>query len=240
MRNVLLPTDGSTPALVATVKAVEMARERGATLIILKVIEQSPMVNIEKIAESSALMRPSTEDGVVYAQELAALDKVPTKVRIKEGPVVGEIIRTAEEEGSELIVLGTSSLKGLNRLYLGSVAKSVVSQAPTSVVVIKPTADEIKHALSLVKEVVSEAPTVRAVRAITRTRQFKVGVYLFAAYIIAYSAFIIVGSYFRDIFAQLVGNLNVGTVSGIVLIVATIVLAIGFNWYADRAESRGQ
>lgn len=240
MRNILLPTDGSTPALVATVKAVEMARERGATLIILKVIERSPMMDIEKTAESSALMRPSTEDGIEYAQALAAISKVPTKVLIKEGPVVGEIIRTAEEEGSELIVLGTSSLRGMNRLYLGSVAKSVVSQAPTSVVVIKPTPDEIKHALSLVKEVVEEAPTVRAVRAITRTRQFKVGVYLFAIYVIGYAIFVITGSYFHNIFGSLVGNnLNVGTVAGIVLIIGTIVLAIAFNWYANRAEKRG-
>jgi nucleotide-binding universal stress UspA family protein/uncharacterized membrane protein (DUF485 family) len=240
MRNVLLPTDGSTPALVATVKAVEMARERGATLIILKVIDQSPMMDIERTAEASALMRPSAEDGIEYAKALADLSKVPTKVLIKEGPVVGEIIRTAEEEGSELIVLGTSSLKGFNRLYLGSVAKSVVSQAPTSVVVIKPTPDEVKHALSLVKEVKEEAPTARAVRAITRTKQFRIGVYLFVIYMIGYAAFILAGSYARTFFKELLGNnLNVGTFLGIALIVITIVLAIGFNWYADRAEKKG-
>jgi hypothetical protein len=32
MRSVLLPTDGSTPALVATAKAVEMAKERDCHL----------------------------------------------------------------------------------------------------------------------------------------------------------------------------------------------------------------
>jgi nucleotide-binding universal stress UspA family protein/uncharacterized membrane protein (DUF485 family) len=239
VRNVLLPTDGSTPALVATVKAVEMAKERGATLIILKVVEQTPMVRTEKIAEASALMRSSTEDGVKYAEELAADNKVPTKVLIKEGPVVGEIIRTAEEEGSELIVLGTSSLKGMNRLYMGSVAKSVVNQAPTSVVVIKPTPEEIKQVHLRVREVTEESPA-KAVRSITRTRQFKVGVYLFVIYMVGYAAFILAGSYARSFFQGLFGsNLNVGTLLGIVLIVVTIALAIVFNWYADRAEHKG-
>jgi len=239
MRSILLPTDGSTPALVATAKAVEMAKERGATLIILRVIEQTPMVNIEKMAEASALMRSAADgDGIVYAEELAALHKVPTKALIKEGPVVGEIVRTAEEEGVELIVLGTSSLKGLNRLYLGNVAKSVVSQAPTSVVVVKPTPDEIKQAHALVKEVTAETPA-KAVRSITRTKQFRVGVYLFAIYVLGYAAFVVVGSYFHNLFGSLVGNLNVGTVAGILIILVTIALAIGFNWYADRAESRG-
>jgi nucleotide-binding universal stress UspA family protein/uncharacterized membrane protein (DUF485 family) len=235
MRNILLPTDGSTPALVATMKAVEMAKERGATLVILKVEEQAPMMGIERMAESPALMRPEDQNGIRYAEELAAMAKVPTKVITKEGPVVGEIIRTAEEEGSELIVLGTSSLRGLNRLYLGSVAKAVVSQAPTSVVVIKPTAEEIKSAFSVVKEVIEETPA-KAVRSITRTRQFRIGVYLFAAYVIGYSVFILAGSYAKDLFkAELLG-MNVGTVSGILLIFVTIALAISFNWYAGRSE----
>jgi uncharacterized membrane protein (DUF485 family) len=180
-------------------------------------------------------MRPEVQEGVRYAQELAAMDKVPTKVVIKEGPVVGEIIRTAEEEGSELIVLGTSSLRGLNRLYLGSVAKAVVSQAPTSVVVIKPTPDEIKNALSLVKEVIAETPA-NAVRSITRTRVFRVGVYLFTAYVIGYAAFILAGSYNRSLFGTSLWGMNVGTVAGILLIIITIALAVSFNWYAGRAK----
>ena len=239
MRSVLLPTDGSTPALVATMKAVEMARERGATLIILKVLEQSPNLDVEKMSESSALMRPRDGDGISFAQELAAEEKVPTKVIIKEGPVVGEIVRTAEDEKVELIVLGTSSLRGLNRLYLGNVAKSVVSQAPTSVVVIKPTAEEIKKIPERVKEVVAETPA-KAVRSITRTRQFKVGVYLFAIYVLIYAVFVVAGSYFHSFFGSLVGNLNVGTLAGILIIVGTIALAVGFNWYADRASNGGE
>jgi nucleotide-binding universal stress UspA family protein/uncharacterized membrane protein (DUF485 family) len=238
MRKILLPTDGSTPALVATQRAVEMAKERGATLVILKVTEQTPMMDVERMSEASALNRPAEGDGINYAQELAAMDNVPTKVLVKEGPVVGEIIRTAEEEECETIVLGTSSLRGLNRLYLGSVAKSVVSQAPTSVVVIKPTPEEIKSVHELVREVTAETPA-KAVRSITRTKQFKVGVYLFALYVLAYAAFVVTGSYFHNVFGSLLGNLNVGTAAGIAIILVTIVLAIGFNWYADRAENGG-
>jgi nucleotide-binding universal stress UspA family protein len=212
-----------------------MAKERGVTLIILKVVETAPIVDVERIAESSALMRPVEDDGVVYAQELASEKNVPYKVLVKEGAVVGEIIHTAQEEGSELIVLGTSSLRGLNRLYLGSVAKAVVSQAPTSVVVIKPTPEEIKYALTLVKEVVAPSP-VKAVRSITRTKQFRIGVYLFTAYSIGYAAFILAGSYAKELFKTSLAGMNVGTVAGIIIIFVTIALAVGFNWYASRAE----
>jgi nucleotide-binding universal stress UspA family protein len=236
MRSILLPTDGSTPALVATAKAVEMAKEREATLIILKVIETAPIVDVERMAESSALMRPGVDgDGVEYAKELADEERVPFKVLIKEGPVVGEILRAVEEEKPELIVLGTSSVHGLNRLYLGSVAKAVVSQAPISVVVIKPTIEEIDKVKRLLKRVTEPSPE-RAVRSIIRTRQFKIGVYLFAIYVISYSAFILAGSYAKDLFRQEMLGMNVGTVTGITIILVTIGLAIGFNWYAGRSE----
>jgi nucleotide-binding universal stress UspA family protein len=232
---ILLATDGSLPALAATVRAVAEAKQRSATLVILRVVEQSPMTSLELASESAALQRPEGEDGIGYAKELAALDRVPTTVMVREGPVVGEIIRAAEETGAEMIVLGTSSLKRLNRLYLGSVAKSVVSQAPVSVLVVKPTKEETKMVKARVREVIEPSPA-KAVAAITRTRQFRVGLYLFAAYVIGYSIFVLFGSYIRDVFQIPTFGLNVGLVSGILIIILTIALAIGFNAYAVRAE----
>jgi len=232
---VLLATDGSLPALAATVKAVAEAKQRSATLVILKVVEQIPRTTLERASDSRALQRPEGEDGIEYAKELAAIDKVPATVLVKEGPVVGEIIRAAEETGAELIVMGTSSLKGLNRLYLGSVAKSVVSQAPVSVLVVKPTAGEAETVKARVREIIEPSPA-KAVAAITRTRQFRVGLYLFTAYIIGYAIFVLFGSYIRDVFQILVFGLNVGLVSGLLIIVVTIALAVGFNAYAVRAE----
>ncbi|NLK25466.1 MAG: universal stress protein [Euryarchaeota archaeon] len=235
MSTVLLPTDGSLPALVATARAVEIAKMRGATLVVLKVVEQIPRTALERASDSAALQRPEGEDGIEYARELAAMEGIPTTVLVREGAVVGEIIRATEETGADLIVMGTSSLKGLNRLYLGSVAKSVVAQSPTTVLVVKPTAEELRTARAQVREVITPTPA-KAVAVITRTRQFRVGAYLFAIYTIGYAAFILSGSYLRGLFQASAFGLNVGLVAGILLIVITIALAVGFNWYAVRSE----
>ena len=74
MSTILLATDGSLPALAATVRAVAEAKQRSATLVILRVVEQSPMTSLELASESAALQRPEGEDGIEYAKELAALD----------------------------------------------------------------------------------------------------------------------------------------------------------------------
>jgi uncharacterized membrane protein (DUF485 family) len=103
------------------------------------------------------------------------------------------------------------------------------------VVVIKPTAEEIKNVRVMVGEVVAETPA-KAVRSITRTRQFRVGVYLFIAYAVGYALFILAGSYAKELFGSLLWGMNVGTVTGILLIFVTIGLAVGFNWYAGRSK----
>src|SRR5260370_15572717 len=58
--------------------------------------------------------------------------------RLAEGDTAEEILRTARETNSDVIVLGTHGRKGLGRLLLGSVAEQTVRTAPCPVVTVKP------------------------------------------------------------------------------------------------------
>ncbi len=58
----------------------------------------------------------------------------------KTGEVRGTIVDTAAEWRAELIVVGSHSRRGLERLLLGSVAEFVVRHAPCSVLVVRPVA----------------------------------------------------------------------------------------------------
>ena len=138
--------------------------------MIILVIETAPIVDVERMTESSALMRPGEDgDGVEYAKELAA-ERVPFKVY---GGRWWGVLRTVETEKP-----GSSSRHlqppGPQPALPGSVAKAVVSQAPTSVVVIKPTPEEIAKVKTLLRRAIEPSPE-KAVRSIIRTRQFKIG-----------------------------------------------------------------
>lgn len=54
---------------------------------------------------------------------------------IREGQPSDEILRVAEEEGVDLVILGHNGRKGLNRLIAGSVAKDVEKKATVPVLV---------------------------------------------------------------------------------------------------------
>jgi nucleotide-binding universal stress UspA family protein len=236
---ILLPTDGSTPAIAATIRAMEMAKEKKAKLYILKVVESVQGAGMEKIMEDSALMRTAGIDGVAYAKDLALKNNISFDVLIKEGAVVGEIIKVANEIAADLIIMGSSTIKGLPGLYLGSVSRAVIKDSPCDVIVVKLTEAEMKSAVELAHKISAAMklpPVVNGIADLTRTKKFKVGVALFAIYGIGYGIFTLLGTYSRPTFSTQILGMNVGIVSGMLLILTAIVMAIGFNWYAGWTE----
>ena len=144
---ILLPTNGSLPALVATKEAVRIAKEKGATLVILNVIEQESATYTEQVREDVGLHGGTGVDGVAFALQLANEAGLKTEVLVKEGAVTGEIVKTSEEAEVSMIVMGSSNPRGLAGLYLGDVAEAVTKRAKISVFIIKPTDEEIERVL---------------------------------------------------------------------------------------------
>jgi len=236
---ILLPTNGSLPALVATKEAVRMAKEKGGTLVILNVVEQDPAMYLEQVSEDVGLRGGTGVDGVIFAQALASEAGVKTEIMVREGAVTGEIIRAAEEAQVSMIVMGSSNPRGLAGLYLGNVAEAVTKKAKVSVFIIKPTDEEIEIALKLAKTPLP-TPEENALRSIIHSRKFMVGLGLFSIYGVLYTVFTVLGTFGRDIMATRVAGLNVGLIMGMTVILLAIVMALSFNYYAVRVEKEGQ
>jgi nucleotide-binding universal stress UspA family protein len=60
-----------------------------------------------------------------------------TQIEIVTGDPTEEIIRLANIHTTDLIVIGTRGLKGVDRIIEGSVSSQVVADAPCSVLVVK-------------------------------------------------------------------------------------------------------
>ncbi|HWH37046.1 MAG TPA: universal stress protein [Candidatus Limnocylindrales bacterium] len=58
---------------------------------------------------------------------------------VVEGLPAAELIRVADDRQADLIMIGTHGRTGLGRLLLGSVARNVLTHAPVSVLVVRPT-----------------------------------------------------------------------------------------------------
>lgn len=137
---ILVPVDFSASSYAAVGYASALASGAGAELLLVHVTVPS--------ADFAAT--PDSPEGRPYALAsqidpgAPALDHVvPTlpDVRYRHAIVSGdpaeELLRLAQEERIDLIVMGTHGHTALARLLLGSVAESVVRSAPCPVLTLK-------------------------------------------------------------------------------------------------------
>jgi len=225
--------------LVATKEAVRLAKEKGATLVILNVVEQDPAMYLEQVSEDVGLGGGTGVDGVLFAQQLASEAGIKTEIMVREGAVTGEIIRAADEARVSMIVMGSSNPRGLAGLYLGNVAEAVTKRAKVSVYIIKPTEEEIEAAMRLAKTPLP-TPEESALRSIIHSRKFKVGLALFGIYGILYTIFTVLGTFGRGVMSTRIGSLNLGLVMGLTVIALAIIMALSFNYYAVKVEKEGR
>ena len=140
--NILCPTDLSAFAQAALPIACSLARDYGATLILLHV-RPDP---VTYVGEFGAIPpEPREPDETLKArmrQCLPANFKGVVECHVQDGEAVEEILKTAQSRHCDLIVLGTHGRSGLTRLLVGSVAEAVLRKAPCPVLTIRPRATE--------------------------------------------------------------------------------------------------
>jgi nucleotide-binding universal stress UspA family protein len=135
---VLVTTDGSDNAMKAVKKALEMAENEKAEVILMAVAYYSKDDFDDMPPGIQEKLEAHAEEALKKAKAL--FDKKGVKVKgILEAGVVpaNNIIHRAKAEKVDLILLGSTGVTGLKRALLGSTAAKVVANAPCSVSIIR-------------------------------------------------------------------------------------------------------
>jgi len=141
-KKILLATDGSEDASKAVEHAVWVANNSNAELIVLHVLETSKLPEIEQLTTESAVRELLTKEAKrVFNQVSKMLKDCGCNVKVtykrESGNPADMILKTAEKERIDMIIMGTAGRHGLSRFWLGSVAENVVRYAPCPVLVVK-------------------------------------------------------------------------------------------------------
>lgn len=138
IRTILYPTDFSKQAERAFQVACALAQKHQAKIIVLHV-GPVPLTTLggaqavppmpeelgrEELKQALLRVRPPAPD-------------VPVEHRLEMGEASTEILRIAEKENADLIVMATHGRSGLERALLGSVAEDVLRRAPCPVLTCK-------------------------------------------------------------------------------------------------------
>jgi nucleotide-binding universal stress UspA family protein len=145
--SILVGTDGSATAATAVAHAIEVARGLQARLQIVSAYEPVPAGRLRK----EAIQAPSDVQWTVNPREevlallesaqrdarAAGITQVETFARV--GDAADAILDVAEEQRSDMIVVGNKGMTGATRFLLGSVPNKVSHHAPCSVLIVRTT-----------------------------------------------------------------------------------------------------
>ena len=134
---ILVPTDGSKTAKRSIEYAVQFAKQTGATLTILSVIDKSAFVpqSIPAMSVSKNLIEPienylrmAAESYNEYAQRLCLKYEITCRTVIRSGHPVDEIIKEAEKSKVDMIIIGSHGKSALKAAVLGSVTFGIINK----------------------------------------------------------------------------------------------------------------
>jgi nucleotide-binding universal stress UspA family protein len=137
---ILVPVDGSENSRRAFDKALSLAKDSGATLTAIHVIESPPTVYVEsqKLLDNLlANYRKESSKVLDQFEEIAEKQGIKIQAFIMEGDPASNIINYAKNEGFDMIVIGSRGLGKIKEMMLGSTSRKVIHYAHCPVLVVK-------------------------------------------------------------------------------------------------------
>jgi nucleotide-binding universal stress UspA family protein len=144
---ILAPIDFSDASRAALDVAVDMASRFGAELLLVYVVPAIPDlpkdVSIFKEGDYDKSLENKDAQQLKELAATVANKNVKVRTELGSGNDVGmELIRIAENEHADLIVIATHGMTGWREFAFGTVAEKVVKQADCPVLVLRAKAGE--------------------------------------------------------------------------------------------------
>jgi nucleotide-binding universal stress UspA family protein len=146
---ILIATDGSKNSEKAAKVGIELAKLTGGEVIIVFVADIGKYMSSAGLIPSFEGVSPNTIDQVVagirdagekatlQVNELARASGVKGERVIVEGNPPSEIMRIAEDDKIDVIVMGSIGKTGLEKFLMGSVAENVVHNSKLPVLIVR-------------------------------------------------------------------------------------------------------
>ena len=151
IKKILYATDLSKNSAYAFFHAVDLAKKHDATIVILHALEPLPPIvrfygslgeetkyyQQEKSVDTE-LIRKRLQDFChkLDRQVGTACVALVSKILVRVGHAVEEILNASEEEGCDVIVMGTHGKGFLKQTFLGSVSRSVLDRTRKPVFIV--------------------------------------------------------------------------------------------------------
>jgi len=141
-KHIIVPIDGSDFSLQAVDLAASLAKEQGATCTVFTVVDIVPAAALAAATPDlvSAWLKTLDEQAQVAVNEAVNRMRsagVEANAEVARGYAPDAILQVAKQHAGDVIVMGSHGRSGLRRLFLGSVAETVLRSAPMPVLIVR-------------------------------------------------------------------------------------------------------
>lgn len=146
-KRIMVAIDDSFATSKVLGSAIESARQHGAKLAICHALDETifsqreAAIMLSKSVEQVTLnLKESAQEFIGKAADIARAAGVDVETIIVEselGHVADMLADAAAQWQADLLVVGTHSRRGIERLFVGSVAEQLVCKATTSLLLIR-------------------------------------------------------------------------------------------------------
>ena len=136
---IMIATDGSKHSERAAELGIELARLSGGAITVVYVADTGRLSHLPEdmaLASIRELLIKEGEEATGYIEEMAKRAGVASSKKVVEGHPGEELIRFADENGVDVIVIGSCGRSGLEKFLLGSVAEKVVRTSTVPVITV--------------------------------------------------------------------------------------------------------
>lgn len=133
---ILLATDGSEDATLATRAAVDLSQKGGSELHVVHVWHDVPTPHFRSFVRAQ-LKREAQELLQQQVERLEYAGAALAKAHLREGSSIDEILDLSEELQVGLLIVGSRGRGGVERILLGSVSEGIAHHARRPVLVMR-------------------------------------------------------------------------------------------------------
>jgi nucleotide-binding universal stress UspA family protein len=138
VKTILVPLDGSNLAEAALTPAMEIARESGGSLVLLRAAVGHSRPMADPTEAQVQAVREAEEYLAEVRARVATAGVANAETSVWYGPPVEAIVEAARYRKADLIVMSSHGRSGLGRLVLGSIAESVLRSTSVPILLIRP------------------------------------------------------------------------------------------------------
>ncbi len=146
IRSIVCPVDFSSESRTQVRAALAIARQEAAKVTLVHVLEPLLAQAAAFSRERDWLKKQAYKElgGLIArAVEGSGIDPQTVERRVRCGETDVEILAAAAEFHADLLVMGTEALRGVRRLFFGSVAARVLAQTEVPVLALPPFAQDL-------------------------------------------------------------------------------------------------